>query len=86
MAEVVFIGSIDGVLHALDRRTGEVLWQLDTARPFTTLLGSPTQGGAIQGTAGPMYANGRLFVSSGYGQASRPGNALITLAPESSTR
>jgi hypothetical protein len=24
-----------------------------------------------------MVANGRLFVSSGYGQAQRPGNALI---------
>jgi len=86
MAEVVFIGSIDGVLHALDRRTGEVVWRFDTTRTFSTLLGRPTRGGAIQGTAGPMYANGRLFVSSGYGQASRPGNALIVLAPEASAR
>ena len=40
------------------------------------------QGGSIYGTVGPMYANGRLFVSSGYGQAELPGNALIALAPE----
>lgn len=80
MDEIVFVGSIDGVLHALDHQTGEVVWQFDTTHSFTTLLGTSTRGGAIQGTVGPMYANGRLFVSSGYGQASRPGNALIALA------
>jgi len=85
MADVVFIGSLDGMLYALDRRTGEVAWSFDTTRTFTTLLGRPARGGAIQGTAGPMFANGRLFVSSGYGQASRPGNALIVLAPPGPT-
>ena len=40
------------------------------------------RGGGIQGTAGPMVANGRLFVSSGYGQAQRPGNALIAFGVE----
>jgi len=82
MSGVVFAAAVDGVLHALDPQSGAVLWQFDTAQTFTTLLGTPTRGGGIQGTAGPMYANGRLFVSSGYGQAARPGNALIALAPE----
>lgn len=80
MDEVVFVGALDGVLYALDRASGEVLWQMETARPFTTLRGTTTEGGAIYGTVGPMYAGGRLFVSSGYGQAERPGNALIALA------
>ena len=82
MSELLFVGALDGVLYALDRESGEVLWRLDTAREFTTLRGTPTTGGAIYGTVGPMFANGRLFVSSGYGQAERPGNALIALAPE----
>ena len=82
MEELLFVGAIDGMLYGLDRASGEVLWRFETARTFTTLRGTPTEGGAIYGTVGPMYANGRLFVSSGYGQAERPGNALIALAPE----
>ena len=84
--EVIFAASLDGVLYALDRHSGERLWSFDTARDFTTLTGRSTRGGGIAGTAGPMYANGRLFVSSGYGQAQRPGNALIVLAPEQPLR
>lgn len=82
MDEVLFVGAVDGVLYALDRETGAVLWRMETAREFETLRGTTTRGGALYGTVGPMYANGRLFVSSGYGQAERPGNALIALAPE----
>ncbi|MBW2498797.1 MAG: PQQ-binding-like beta-propeller repeat protein [Deltaproteobacteria bacterium] len=82
MAEAVFAADLDGVVHALDRRTGASLWQFDSAREFTTLMGQTTRGGGIDGTAGPMFANGRLFVSSGYGQSGRPGNALIALAPQ----
>lgn len=82
MAEAVFAAGLDGVLYALDPGDGEVFWSFETDRSFTTLLDRPTRGGGIAGKAGPMYANGRLFVSSGYGQAQRPGNALIALAPE----
>lgn len=80
MAEVVIGARLDGVVFALDRRSGQVLWRFDTARDFETLRGRTTRGGGIAGTAGPMYANGRLFVSSGYGQAQRPGNALIAFS------
>ena len=80
--DVVFAAGVDGVLYALDRKSGEVFWHFDTAQQFTTLLGTTTRGGGIQGTAGPMLANGRLFVSSGYGQAQRPGNALIAFGSE----
>jgi outer membrane protein assembly factor BamB len=75
--EIVFAAAVDGVVYALDRASGAVLWHFDTARDFATPKGGQTRGGGIQGTAGPMVANGRLFVSSGYGQAQRPGNALI---------
>jgi len=82
MREAVFASGVDGMLYAFDPGSGEIVWHLDTTREFTSLLGRPTRGGGIEGTAGPMYANGRLFVSSGYGRAQRPGNALIVLAPE----
>ena len=81
LADAILVGGIDGMLYALGRETGDVIWRFDTARRFTTLLGRETRGGGLAGTAGPMLANGRLFVSSGYGQAQRPGNALIALAP-----
>jgi polyvinyl alcohol dehydrogenase (cytochrome) len=79
--EVVYAAGVDGTLYALDRATGGILWRFETAREFETLLGLETRGGGIQGTAGPMLANGRLFVGSGYGQAQRPGNALIAFEP-----
>jgi polyvinyl alcohol dehydrogenase (cytochrome) len=60
MPDVIFAAAVDGVVHALDRRSGEGVWSFETAQSFTTLLGHPTQGGGINGTAGPMYANGRL--------------------------
>ena len=82
MEEVLFVGTADGTLYAIDRATGSPLWRMETARAFETLRGGTTRGGSIYGTVGPMYANGRLFVSSGYGQAEIPGNALIALAPE----
>lgn len=81
-AEVVFATGLDGAVYGIDRQSGEILWHFDTARAFTTLLGRATRGGGIQGTAGPMVANGRLFVSSGYGQAQRPGNALIAFGAD----
>ena len=80
--EVLFAAGVDGVVYGLDRQSGEVFWRFDTAREFTTLLGGSTRGGGIQGTAGPMVANGRLFLSSGYGQTQRPGNALIALGTD----
>ncbi len=76
-SEVVFAARLDGVVHAFERESGRMLWRFATAREFETRLGQRTRGGGISGTAGPIYANGRLFVSSGYGQAQLPGNALI---------
>ncbi|MEZ4333820.1 MAG: PQQ-binding-like beta-propeller repeat protein [Myxococcota bacterium] len=83
--DVVFVAGVDGRLYALDRASGNVFWRFETAREFETLLDRPTRGGGIQGTAGPLVTGGRLFVGSGYGQAQRPGNALIALAPAKET-
>jgi polyvinyl alcohol dehydrogenase (cytochrome) len=80
--EALFAAGVDGTVYALDPATGEPFWRFDSARRFTTLLGRETRGGGIQGAGGLLLANGLLYVSSGYGQAERPGNALIALAPE----
>ena len=41
MAEMLFAGASDGILYALDRSSGAVLWQIENAREFTTLSGTP---------------------------------------------
>ncbi len=74
----VVVGSLDGFLRAFDTRTGERLFQYDTARAFDTLNGVPGHGGAID-NASIVAANGYLFVNSGYGlmAGQTPGNVFL---------
>lgn len=70
-------GSLDGILRVLDAKSGEVLFQFDTARDFKTLNGVEAKGGAID-NATVVAANGYLFVQSGYGMFGQmPGNVLL---------
>lgn len=80
--EVVFAGSLDGFLEALDGRTGDLLWSFDTWRDFDAVNGTAT-GGAFD-AHGPMVADDLVIVTSGYGSfGQRGGNALLVfgLAP-----
>jgi polyvinyl alcohol dehydrogenase (cytochrome) len=77
---VVFSGSVDGHLRAYSTATGEVLWDVDTTREFTTVNGKPARGGSLD-VAGPAIVNGMLFVNSGYGQwGGMPGNVLLVFS------
>jgi polyvinyl alcohol dehydrogenase (cytochrome) len=79
---VVFSGSVDGHLRAYSAVTGEVVWDVDTAREFDTVNGNPARGGSMDG-AGPDIVNGMLFVNSGYGQwGGMPGNVLLAFSIE----
>jgi len=79
---VVFSGSLDGHLRAYSTSTGEILWDVDTARDYTTVNGSPAHGGSLD-AAGPVIAGGMLFVTSGYAQfGGAPGNVLLAFAVE----
>jgi polyvinyl alcohol dehydrogenase (cytochrome) len=74
-------GSLDGFLRAFDAKTGEVLFQFDTARSFNTINAVTAHGGAID-NASIVAANGYLFVSSGYGMFGQPaGNVLLAFRP-----
>jgi len=76
-----FIGGSNGVLHAIDTDTGKSLWQYDTARDFETVNQVDAHGGAIA-SAGPVIANGRLLVTSGYSVISNnTGNVLLMFKP-----
>jgi polyvinyl alcohol dehydrogenase (cytochrome) len=75
--ELVFSGGLDGKLRAFDLETGEVLWQTETAKPFTTLNGIEGHGGAID-VDGQVVADGWVYVQSGYSMFGQlPGNVLL---------
>jgi len=74
---VVFSGSLDGHLRAYDSSNGRVIWDVDTARAFTTVNGVTASGGAIDGP-GVVVANGLVLVNSGYTRyGGMPGNVLL---------
>ena len=75
---VVFAGHMDGRLRAYDSQNGNVLWEFDTVRKFSTVSGEVAQGGSFGGGSGPIIANGSLYVNSGYGlYFHMPGNVLL---------
>ena len=74
---VVFSGAVDGHLRAYSAGTGEVLWDENTAREFTTVSGDKARGGSMD-VAGPAVVDGMVFVNSGYSQwGGMPGNAFL---------
>lgn len=83
--DLVFAGSMDGVVHAFRTDDGTSMWSRDTrnVEPIADASGNAVQGGTIDG-AGPVVAGTDLMVNSGYnafGGASQfqagAGNALF---------
>jgi polyvinyl alcohol dehydrogenase (cytochrome) len=67
-------------LRAYSTTTGEILWDVDTARGYTTVNGAPAHGGSLD-AAGPVIAGGMLFVASGYAQfGGASGNVLLAFS------
>jgi len=81
--ELVIAGADDAHLRIFDAADGKVLWDYDTMRDFDTVNGVAARGGAISGAAAPIALDGRLYVSSGYGFASKmAGNVLLVFEVE----
>jgi polyvinyl alcohol dehydrogenase (cytochrome) len=77
---VVFSGGLDGHLRAYASKTGEIVWDVDTAHDYTTVNGAPAHGGSLDGS-GPVVAGGMLYVNSGYtNYGTAPGNALLAFS------
>jgi polyvinyl alcohol dehydrogenase (cytochrome) len=79
---VLLSGAGDGVIRAVSSRTGQLLWQFDTAQEFTTVNGVAARGGSLA-SGGPTVANGMVFIGSGYPgfQGGDPGNVLLAFTP-----
>jgi quinohemoprotein ethanol dehydrogenase len=67
----VYVGALDGYLHAIDAATGQRVWKVDTlpARgpktPFTLSATPVVAGGAIVvGSAGADFAGGRGYIAA----------------------
>jgi polyvinyl alcohol dehydrogenase (cytochrome) len=75
-------GARDGMIRATSSRTGQLLWEFDSAKEFTTVNGVPARGGSAA-SGGPVVANGMVFIGSGYPgfQGGQPGNVLLAFAP-----
>jgi len=79
---VVFSGSIDGHVRAFSSEDGEILWDFDTAKEYSTVDGVQAKGGSVDG-AGPVVVDGMVYVNSGYPRfGGMPGNVLLAFAPE----
>ncbi len=80
---VVFSGGWDGRLRAIAAGKGNVIWEYNTVRDYTTVNGVPGKGGSM-GAPGPTVVGGILYVTSGYVGVSNglPGNVLLAFSAE----
>jgi len=77
---VVFSGSEDGHIRAYSSENGEIIWDFNTEREFTTVNNVPAKGGSIDGP-GPAIADGMVYVPSGYGTwGGLSGNVLLAFS------
>lgn len=76
---IVWSGALDGHVRGYDIGTGRVLWDEDTARPYSAVNGA-AHGGSMD-VAGPVVAGSTLIVGSGYAlYGAMPGNVLLVYA------
>jgi polyvinyl alcohol dehydrogenase (cytochrome) len=79
----VVTGTTQGMLRIFDGKTGEVLFEYMTNRPFEkTVNGVEGHGGGLD-SAPYIAGDGTLFVQSGYARFGEPpGNVLIAFRPK----
>jgi polyvinyl alcohol dehydrogenase (cytochrome) len=75
----VIAASMDGHIRAFAVKTGEVIWDFDAVRNYTTTNGIAAKGGSF-GATGATVADGFLYINSGY--SSMPGNVLLAFSTE----
>jgi polyvinyl alcohol dehydrogenase (cytochrome) len=79
---VVFSGSMDGGLRAYNTQDGQIIWTFNANRSFDTVNGIPATGGSLD-AAGPVIANGMLYVTSGNGGPfGSAGNVILAFSLE----
>ena len=75
---LVYGGSLDGMLRAFDASSGDILWEVETNRPFEAVNGVEAEGGSFD-SDGPVIVGNRLLVTSGYDKwGQKFGNVLLS--------
>lgn len=78
----VVTGGLDGRVYMVERKTGKLVWQYDTARDFAAINGVKGNGGSVD-NASIVAANGLLIVNSGYGLFGQgAGNVMLAFKPK----
>jgi polyvinyl alcohol dehydrogenase (cytochrome) len=79
----IVTGGLDGRLYVVDRKTGALVAQYDTARDFETVNGVKGNGASVD-NASIIAVNGLLIMNSGYGLFGQgAGNVTIAFKPKS---
>lgn len=80
VGDVVLTGTKDGLVRALDKKSGKPVWGFDTAQAFKSVNGIDAQGGSFS-MGGIVMGDGMMFVNSGSAvfMSGMPGNALVAL-------
>jgi polyvinyl alcohol dehydrogenase (cytochrome) len=77
---VVFSGGLDGHLRAYAASDGRIIWDVDTAKDYSTVNGVAAHGGSLDGP-GAVVVGGMLYVDSGYANfGTAPGNVLLAFS------
>ncbi len=79
----VIAGTIDGHMRAYDPKTGQIVWDFDSAgQKYDTINGVKGQGGGAVDAGGGVVAEGMLFMMSGYvaNMGGYPNNVLLALS------
>jgi polyvinyl alcohol dehydrogenase (cytochrome) len=83
---IVLNGGMDGGLRAYSTEDGAIAWTFDTNKDFQTLNGVKAHGGSMD-SAGPIVADGMIYVSSGSGGlVGRQGNVLLAFGLPEATK
>lgn len=74
--DLVIGGGFDGWLYVLNKNTGELIWEFNTAIDFSSFTNVPSNGGSIE-SDGPVIIDNNIFINSGYQYGGRLGGNVL---------
>ena len=74
--DLVIGGGFDGWLYVLNKNTGELIWEFNTAVDFSAFTSLPSHGGSIE-SDGPVVLDNNIFINSGYQYGGRLGGNVL---------
>ena len=63
-------------IYVLNKNTGELIWEFNTAVDFSAFTSLPSHGGSIE-SDGPVVIDNNIFINSGYQYGGRLGGNVL---------